>query len=387
MKKILIIDFCNYEDYQIGGHLTFAKSLMNAFGDHLALAGITTDKSDPVGRWIKKNIDGTNYDFFALARYNKNKTKYFFPDRLICFLLVRFYKSKILSVNIKNVFIQRQEILPAVMNFGIENICYRFPGLQNPISISKYWYGKYIAGIFDKLFFSGLKNAKTILATGDENAINEMILRSKGRIERTSVIKFPTRVNTDIFKPSDKFEARVKLNISNSTSVVVTTGRLAWFKGWMFMIDCFSIFEKKIPDSIFYIVGEGEDFQKIKDYMELKGLTGKIILAGKKNPHEIATLLNASDLFIMGSYKEGWSTSLSEAVACGIPSCVTNFSSAKEIIRHGENGYVIESHDVELFVQGMFKAVSIAHPIKNENIKVFASDKIKEDLMKVWNLL
>ena len=54
MKRILIIDFCNYYDYQIGGHLTFAKSLMKAFGNQLALVGITTDRSDPIGRWIKK---------------------------------------------------------------------------------------------------------------------------------------------------------------------------------------------------------------------------------------------------------------------------------------------------------------------------------------------
>ena len=97
MKKILVIDFCNYTDYQIGGHLTFAKNLLFAFGNQLALIGITTDENDPVGKWTVKNINGTNYDFFALARYSISKTKYIIPDRIMCYLLLRVYRSRILE--------------------------------------------------------------------------------------------------------------------------------------------------------------------------------------------------------------------------------------------------------------------------------------------------
>jgi hypothetical protein len=64
-KRILIIDFCNYQDYPIGGYLSFAKILMETFGNDLALVGITTQISDPVGKWFKKVINGFNYDFFC----------------------------------------------------------------------------------------------------------------------------------------------------------------------------------------------------------------------------------------------------------------------------------------------------------------------------------
>ena len=74
--KILIIDFTNYEDYPIGGYLSFARSLMESFGNSLALAGITTSDEDPVGRWFRKEIEGTAYDFFAFARYSKTKTRW-----------------------------------------------------------------------------------------------------------------------------------------------------------------------------------------------------------------------------------------------------------------------------------------------------------------------
>lgn len=387
MKKILIIDFCNYTDYQIGGHLSFAKNLITAFGEELALVGITTDTEDPIGRWFKKTINGKTFDYFALKRYNTLKTKHLIPDRLVCFLLLRYFKKRILEINIKNVFIQRHEILPAVSKFNYENICYRFPGLESPLSISKYWIGKYISNQFDKLFFDSFRRVNLIIAAGDDYAIDDMAERSKGKIRRDRVIKFPTRINTDIFKPADKTESRRTLNISENNTIITTTGRLASFKGWKLMIDSFKIFEKTTPNSVLYFIGEGEDYSKIQEYISVNSLAGKVILAGKKGPKEIATFLSASDLFIMGSSKEGWSTSLIEAIACGIPACVTNFSSAKDIIVEGKNGYVVNEFDTELFAQKMHSAIQLPSPVDNSSIQEYSVSRLRNDLLKIWKLI
>ena len=384
MKRILFIDFCNYKDYQIGGHLSFAKSLMCAFGNQLSLIGITTDKTDPLGKWIKKEIDGIEYDFLGLARYTKSKTKHFIPDRISCILLLRYFKSQILEMNFQNVFVQRPEILPVIKNFGYKNICYCFPGTENPLKTSKYWFGKYGASYFDKLFFSSLKDVKLILASADENAILSMINRSNGRISRRSIIKFPTRINTDIYKPMDKTSARERLNIPISKKIVTTIGRLSWLKGWKLMIDSFILFEKSIPGSLFYFVGEGEDHNKINEYLDSKNLKDKVFLVGGKAPSEISLFLNASDLFIMGSYKEGWSTSLIEAIACGLPACVTNFSSATEIIQEGVNGYVEKNWIPADFANLMLKALDIK--IKEVNVSQYSISKMKTDILNYWVL-
>lgn len=387
MGKILVIDFCNYEDYQIGGHLSMAKNLLSAFGNDLTLVGITTDKVDPTGRWFKKKINGVDYDFFALARYDKSKTKHLIPDRLVSYFLLKLFKKKILSKGLNNVFIQRHEIIIAVKSFGFKNICFCFPGLESPLGISKYWYSRYLAKKFDRAFFSELRKVHLILASGDDKAIQEMIERSNNLIPENSVLKFPTRINTDVFKPLDQKESRSKMNIPEEVTVVCTTGRLAWLKGWKFMVDCFIMFEKSIPGSLFYMIGTGEDLQKIQEYIAQKNITDKVILPGGKKLEEISLFLNASDLYIMGSYKEGWSTALSEAIACGVPACVTHFSSAEDIIREGENGYVIREHDEKLFVQGMLKALKITRPVYNDNVVKYSSDNLKQDLLNIWKLI
>lgn len=386
-KKILVIDFCNYDDYPIGGYLSFAKNLMISFGNELSLVGITTDVNDPIGIWFKKKINSSEYNYFAFAYYSRHKTKHFLPDRLVTYLLLKYYKKKILKININNVFIQRQEVLQATIKYSFSNICYCFAGLENPLAISKYWYAQYLAKYFETRFFKRLKSAKVILASGDEVAIKEMIQRSKGIISREEVNQFPSRINTKIYKATNQQESRTKLNIPKATSIVVTTGRLSVLKGWQFMIDCFLLYEKSKPGSLFYLIGEGEDFYKIKEYLVSNNTAGKVILCGKQDAHGVAQYLNSADLFIMGSFKEGWSTSLIEAIACGIPACVTNFSSAKDIVVEGRNGYVIDDHDTAKFVDGMLKAVEISRPVFNDNVIPFGVDKLKSEILKIWKLI
>ena len=371
----------------MGGYLSFAKNLLEAFGDDLALVGTTTNMNEPVGKWFQKEINGNKYDYFAIAHYNKSKTKNLIPDRLASYLFIKYYSDKIFKIGIKNIFIQRQEVLLSISAPTNFNICYCFAGLENPLNISKYPYAGFLKNSFEKLFFKKLKLVKTILASGDETAINEMVQRSKGEISRSKVIKFPTRINTEIFKPIQNSELRKQLNIDEHATIVATTGRLTQLKGWKFMIDSFIQFEKKIPGSIFYLIGEGEDLKKINDYISLNNLRTKVLLTGKKNAKEIALYLNASNLFIMGSYKEGWSTSLSEAIACGVPCCVTDFSSAKEIIYEEKNGYVIENHDNNAFVSKMIEAIKIPKPVFNEHVKEFASSKLKAQMLKNWKLI
>ena len=387
IKRILLIDFCNYNDYPIGGYLTFANNLKQAFGDELILVGITSETDDPVGKWFKKDINGSIYDYFAIARYSKAKTKHIIPDRIVIYGLLKYYRKEILSFDAKNVFIQRQEVLLAVQKYNFANICYRFAGLDNPLSISKYWFSHAVAKPFEKVFFKSLKKVNTILASGDGSAINEMIQRSKHLISRDDVIQFPTRINTDIFFTSDKMEARQHLGIDKSSTIILTSGRLAWFKGWKFMIDCFEAFLKRIPNSKLYFVGEGEDMSKIQNYIDLKGLKELVYLVGRQRSEKVSMYLNASDLYIMGSYQEGWSTSLSEAIICGIPSCVTNFHSANEIVIEGKNGFVVAGHQVDPFVDGMINAINIPKPIYNQHIIAFASNRLKTDLLNAWPLI
>jgi glycosyltransferase involved in cell wall biosynthesis len=93
-----------------------------------------------------------------------------------------------------------------------------------------------------------------------------------------------------------------------------------------------------VEDSRFYLIGEGEDRQKINEYCAALNLSESVILTGSKKPEDGCPVSGMLLTYLSWwSYKEGWSPSLMESLAAGFPSCVTDFSSASEIIADGVN--------------------------------------------------
>ena len=95
-----------------------------------------------------------------------------------------------------------------------------------------------------------------------------------------------------------------------------------------------------------------------------------------------------ADQFVMGSFKEGWSTSLVEAVACGTRCVVTAFSSSEEMVENGHNGFVLKDRNESLFAESMSKALLL--PLENVQeaslkIRRLAVQNLKEDFLKYLN--
>jgi len=387
--KILLIEICNFSDYPIGGYLSFAKQLLTVYGNQLALVGLVTDDETPTGIWIKKKIDGTVYDFFAVKRVSKDSRKKIIPERLKNYYYVRKYRKEILSLNISNLFIQTPEVLFAINASVKLNLCCVIPGLENPLLISRYSYSKYFSKIFDIIYFNFLKKARIIFATGDNDALKDYLVRSKGVLNSNKIIKFPSRVNTNIFKLFNKEDSKKKIGWSLSKSYVVTSGRLSQLKGWKFMLDCFIEFKKANPNSHFVFIGDGEDKEKIKGYIIRKKLISNVTITGQIDHNQLSTYLNAADLYIMGSYVEGWSTSLVEAMACANPVVCTDFSSASELIDQGFNGFVIKNRNQDEYVNAMLNSLDLPLNnliIKSKEMKKYSTDLLKSDISKHWKL-
>lgn len=387
-NKILFIEICNYEDFPIGGYLSFAKQMVTSFGSQLVLVGLSTDET-PVGQWGKKEINGTLFDFFAVRKASKDNKRTIIPARLKSYVAVKKYKKEILSKNIDNVFIQTPEVLFALKKCGIKNICARIPGVENPMSISRYWYGKYFAKLYDLLFYKTVNKSSIILASADKTAIHNFILRGKGVLSENRVIQFPTRVNTDIFYPQDKNKIREQLDINKELFIITTSGRLSTLKGWLFLINCFVEFSIRYPNSRMYFLGDGEDRPAIEETIRQKKLTSQIILAGRVSHEKLSKYINASDLFVMGSYIEGWSTALVEAISCARPVVCTNFSSAKELIENKVNGFVVEKHDINLFTKAMFESLNLnKEDLMSKSIEMeqYSSKGLKESILRHWKL-
>lgn len=353
--NILFIELCNYMDYPTGGHLSFALHVLRAFGENLKLVGIDTNNDCEIGKWIKKDIDGKIYDYFCVAHIKKDSKKPIVPSRITAYFQIRKYINKVLKTDFDKILVQTPEVLLALPTRVLKRTCLVMPGVGNPLKISRYKFAHLFARLYDKIFYRKASLVDVILPAADEKSIEEFVSEGKGKIIPSKVRQFPTRYDADVFKIKNKEKLRQKYSIEDSSIIYVTVGRLNWFKGWKFMIDSFSLL--KSPNSRLLFIGDGEDELLIRDYIIEKDLVGKVLMLGRQPLDVISDYLNMADAFVMGSYREGWSTALVEAIACALPCVVTDFSSASDMIENGVNGYVVKERDIYEFAKRLDDAL------------------------------
>ncbi len=108
----------------------------------------------------------------------------------------------------------------------------------------------------------------------------------------------------------------------------------------------------------YFIIGEGNKRNELQKLIDDLQLQDKVVLVGQKND-PFAGMQDA-DLFLLGSYYEGFPNVLLEAGANGIPVVAFNAPGGiAEIITEPENGLLVEDNNLIAFASTINKALSI----------------------------
>lgn len=144
---------------------------------------------------------------------------------------------------------------------------------------------------------------------------------------------------------SIKVNGNIKVNYNNKK--VISIGRLEYQKGYDILIDIWKNIVKDFPEWKLEIYGEGTEKEKLLLKIKKFNLSNKIILKGITYNIEKAYL--ESSIYIMTSRYEGLPMVLLEASSYGLP--LISFAcpcGPKDIIKNGENGFLIEKNNIEL---------------------------------------
>jgi len=374
-----------------GGQARFAKQMLHAFGDRLAVASVTNENL-PLRRWFDRPFEGKVIKFFNMGRIQqKNASKPIIPLRLIIYYYAKISMPLIHSTGVKNLFIESPEVLFAAANYKWNSVCYRFAGVSNPVANSRYKWARLFGTSFERKMFLDLNkiNVDSMLASADYKAIDKMAARSKGVINRSLIHHFPTRVDSSLFQPFSKKEKRKVLNLENNKIIIVSCGRLNWIKGWDLILDSLVFLQKGGKDFQVIFVGDGEDrsklFQKAK---ELK-IEKNIFVTGFIPNSEVQSYLNAADLCVVTSHNEGWSLAMLEMLSCGKAIVSTEVSGANDMIRSGHNGFVVKERNPNLFADAISKALELknAREVSLEIAARYSTKTIVSDLGLLWQPL
>lgn len=359
--RIIYIECCDYEAHPVGGHLSFAKRMLTAFGDELALVGVTSDDT-PVGRWTSVLRQGQRFHFFSVGRIHTVPLRPIIPARLRFHLQLKRYRKQILSLGLRDAIVGCPEGLLAVHNWNWDYLLHHFHGVANPLLNSRYWWSPLLAARFEKYLIASLSRVDTILASADETAVAGLIERSHGQLRRAMIHLQPTCVDTTVFRPGDKAEARTAVGLPHDAVIAVACGRLSVVKGWQLLLDALGVWIQDVPNGILCFVGDGEDRRALESEVRDRNLGAQVRVEGFKTEQEVARYLQASDLVVLASLSEGWPTCLVEAIACGKPIVSTAVSGAEVIVNFARNGRVLPDRDPVAFARAMRNVLQVHSP-------------------------
>jgi glycosyltransferase involved in cell wall biosynthesis len=138
--------------------------------------------------------------------------------------------------------------------------------------------------------------------------------------------------------------SRKDLNLENNKKYLIGVGRLVKRKGFDFAINTLS----KLPQEFeLLIVGDGPEKDNLLALANNLGVNNRVHLLGQLNEEKKFQYLANSDLFFLSSIHEGFGIVLQEAMQVGLPIVSTNNGGQKDLLNHGENGYLINYGNIK----------------------------------------
>ena len=169
--------------------------------------------------------------------------------------------------------------------------------------------------------------------THDLNQAKEMSIKPRQNIVLVHNGLDPYKIN---LLPRE--EARAQLDLPLSKKIVGTIANFYPAKGIEYLVEAAAKIERE--EIVWCVIGDGRERSALEKLIQDKGLTSKILLAGRR---ELAVMyLNAFDIFVLPSVKEGFPWAVLEAMAAKLPVIVTRVGAVPEIIEDGISGYIVE---------------------------------------------
>lgn len=138
----------------------------------------------------------------------------------------------------------------------------------------------------------------------------------------------------------------IDLKLSSEVINLCSVGRLTNQKGYLRLIHSFKeVINKGITNWHFYLLGDGELREELIDAIGREGLKERVSLLGyDANPYKYVSKM---DWFVCSSYKEGYSTAVTESVIVGTPVVTTDCAGMREILGD-EAGIIVDNSDIAL---------------------------------------
>ena len=134
-----------------------------------------------------------------------------------------------------------------------------------------------------------------------------------------------------------------EFQLPDNAQIIGNVAALAPHKDYTTYINTVALLKPKLPDAFFFIIGEGDERDKIEKLIRELHLDDRVIMTGFRT--DIAEILPELDLMLITSETEGLGTAILDAFACKVPVVATAAGGIPEIVIHEKTGLLASVGD------------------------------------------
>ncbi|MCU0916632.1 MAG: glycosyltransferase family 4 protein [Planctomycetes bacterium] len=145
--------------------------------------------------------------------------------------------------------------------------------------------------------------------------------------------------------PEKLREFRRRHDIPPEAVVLVTIARLFMLKGHDYIIESARELSQRFPHVIWLFVGDGNLSDQYQEQIRNLGLADRFRFTGLVPPDQVPLTIQASDILVHCSLREGLARTLPQALLCGRPVISFDVDGAPEVVNEN-TGRLVEPQDV-----------------------------------------
>jgi len=249
--------------------------------------------------------------------------------------------------------------------------------------------------------FEGIKNEKKRRNYAEKFALNFvdkiLTLSSNMKTDFCHRLNIPNKKIDIIHNGVDVAKFRPGIDISNLKKefhiekhdfIIGSVGRLDAVKDCDTLIQGFHLFNQRNENSKLIIVGDGPELSILKEIVSRTNLLHKVVFTGYRT--NIPQMLNLMDIYVQTSLYEGFSNTILEAMAVGLPVITTDVGGNSFIVFDGINGYLIDPQNPSLLHEKLMylsENRSIMQKMGVENRKTIVENFSVQKMIKKYHAL
>jgi len=195
----------------------------------------------------------------------------------------------------------------------------------------------------------GRRTFRQIAVSEDVRAIR--MQRDHAPAERLILVPNGVPIPDQIQDPVSRKRIREEFGLAEDQPVIGTVGRIVEAKAYPVLVEAMALLKDRVPGVHWLQVGDGPDGDRLAGLVTGRGLGDVITLAGRRT--DIGDILQALDVWVMSSIREGLPVALLEAMAAARPIVATDVGGIPDAVTDGESAYLVPAADPEALAQGI----------------------------------